>query len=304
MLFNKTCVLLLSVWVSTVISVQMTFVDNLKIENSVRQTETKATKSPPPKIENQVVENVNEPVVDIKEKREKLEIETSGKIEKGVYEAYRFYDSDVHVYVSGIGEKLAVSKGKEGLEKLSDMHMEHEVAKINLGMFDQAFEHGGMFLVNGDYQQPPMERYINVLYKKDGSIDIQKHGKEFAHSTLTNLQEVVNFVVGSTYSIVQDGKKNLENAEVFAHSDQRHPRSLFGQKKDGRYILAVIDGRNKNSRGVTATQSAEIMLNLGAVEAVNFDGGGSSTLIVDGEIRNTPSDKMQRRIGSALFVIH
>ena len=48
---------------------------------------------------------------------------------------------------------------------------------------------------------------------------------------------------------------------------------------------------------------AEFMLQFGAVQAINFDGGGSSALVVDGEIENSPSDGQERAVGSALALL-
>ncbi len=218
------------------------------------------------------------------------------------FKMYRFYDSDVYVYTTGTNETLTVSMGSSKREKLKDMKMANETAKINLGMFGEGFQHAGMYLLNGKYIQQPSDKYINLHVYKDGRVDIMNYDRrKLGLSTIKKLQQETNFVVGTTYSLVQDGVKNLENAFSFSNSTERHPRSLFGQLKDGRYVLVAVDGRRSKSLGVNASRSADIMLKLGAVEAVNLDGGGSSSLIVGGKIKNKPSDS--RSIGSALFVV-
>ncbi len=88
----------------------------------------------------------------------------------------------------------------------------------------------------------------------------------------------------------------------------RHPRTAAGVSADGRtLILAVVDGRQKGySVGVTLPELADLMIELGAANAVNLDGGGSSSFIyhsTDGaEITNRPSDGHWRPVGNHLGV--
>ncbi|MDH5803800.1 MAG: phosphodiester glycosidase family protein [Gemmatimonadota bacterium] len=80
-----------------------------------------------------------------------------------------------------------------------------------------------------------------------------------------------------------------------------HPRTAAGVTEDGELILVVVDGRQPESRGVDLEELADIMLGLGAVEAMNLDGGGSSMLIVNGELVNLPAGNVdQREVMSAL----
>ena len=81
------------------------------------------------------------------------------------------------------------------------------------------------------------------------------------------------------------------------------PRTAIGQKQDGAIILLVIDGRGVGSLGATLKETQEIMYKLGAVNAINLDGGKSTTLYYDGEVRNTPSNSMgERAIPTAIIV--
>lgn len=92
----------------------------------------------------------------------------------------------------------------------------------------------------------------------------------------------------------------------------RHPRTAVGTTARGEVLVLVVDGRNANSRGVTTHELARLMLGLGAVQALNLDGGGSSTLWVRGQgeqgIVNHPSDNRrwdgggERRVANALLV--
>ncbi|MEU6040162.1 phosphodiester glycosidase family protein [Actinomadura sp. NPDC047616] len=89
------------------------------------------------------------------------------------------------------------------------------------------------------------------------------------------------------------------------------PRTAAGISRDGRRMyLMVVDGRSERSGGVTLAELARLMWQAGADDAVNLDGGGSSTLVVRGPrgraatVRNAPSDGSERPVanGIGLFV--
>ncbi|WP_148629475.1 SH3 domain-containing protein [Bacillus sp. E214] len=219
------------------------------------------------------------------------------------YKNVRYYNTNIHIYTSNPNANLTVSKGKPNvLEPLSSIKLPNELAKINLGFFNSKMEHGGLFMVNGQVTSNHNPKYVIMEYKKTGKIDIRSIA-----TPLINLQELEDmkennyFAVGTSYSLVQNGKINLAHSEYFSHSKSRNPRTLFGQTKDGRFIMAVTDGRINGSSGLTASQSADVMMKLGAVEAVNLDGGGSSTLYINGNLINKLGES-PRKIGSALFI--
>ncbi len=81
------------------------------------------------------------------------------------------------------------------------------------------------------------------------------------------------------------------------------PRTLIGQRVDGAIILLVIDGRGVSSLGATLKEAQEVIYKLGAVNAMNLDGGKSTTMYYDGDIINTPSNSMgERSIPTAIIV--
>ena len=65
-----------------------------------------------------------------------------------------------------------------------------------------------------------------------------------------------------------------------------NPRTGIGQCADGSVLLLVLDGRSINTLGATMQDVADIMLEYGAVNAGNLDGGSSSVMVYDGEIIN------------------
>lgn len=113
-------------------------------------------------------------------------------------------------------------------------------------------------------------------------------------------------VIGGGPLLLEDGKVCVRSGEEHIAGDiarGRSPRTAVGLKKDGTMLVLVVDGRNGNSAGVTLQEMALYLLRLGARDAVNFDGGGSSVMVVDGKIKNVPSDGSERRvsIGAGLF---
>ena len=89
---------------------------------------------------------------------------------------------------------------------------------------------------------------------------------------------------------------------------EMHPRTAIGIDRDtGQVLMLVVDGRQSFSRGYTMVELANLMTTLGAEDALNLDGGGSSTLLAldpNGVlgVRNSPSDGFERHVANGLEV--
>jgi large repetitive protein len=84
---------------------------------------------------------------------------------------------------------------------------------------------------------------------------------------------------------------------------ERHPRSAIGWNEDYLFLVTV-DGRHKGvSEGMTLVEFGAYLVELGCTEAINLDGGGSSTLWFEGEVRNRPCDGYEREIANAIVVM-
>ena len=85
----------------------------------------------------------------------------------------------------------------------------------------------------------------------------------------------------------------------------RHPRTLAGVKSDGTVLLVTVDGRRPGwSAGVTLPEAAGVMRSLGARNALNLDGGGSTGMVVLGELVSRPSDPSgERAVSDGIFVL-
>lgn len=85
--------------------------------------------------------------------------------------------------------------------------------------------------------------------------------------------------------------------------ETRHPRTAVAKLKDGKFLMITVDGRSESSGGIGLQDLAEYLLSLGATDAMNLDGGGSTTMFVDGKVVNHPSDKEgERKVSDALLV--
>ena len=104
--------------------------------------------------------------------------------------------------------------------------------------------------------------------------------------------------VGGYPMLLRDG-----NAVSVCDACARQPRTAVGVTANGRILLVVVDGRSRRSAGVTLGQLRGILRDLGAVTAMNLDGGGSSEMVVDGEVVNHPSDGHERHITNAILVL-
>ena len=112
--------------------------------------------------------------------------------------------------------------------------------------------------------------------------------------------------VGAGPCLVKDGQIYLTTMGEEFGSDVaggRAPRTAIGVNKEGKALLVVVDGRRRTSTGFSLLELAQFMLDLGAVDAMNLDGGGSSEMIVGDQIVNQPSDGRERRIGAGIAVV-
>jgi len=79
---------------------------------------------------------------------------------------------------------------------------------------------------------------------------------------------------------------NGEPVEALGDGSGLNPRTAIGQREDGAMLLLTIDGRQSNSLGASLTDVRDVMLEYGAVNAANLDGGSSTNMIYNGEVIN------------------
>jgi len=113
--------------------------------------------------------------------------------------------------------------------------------------------------------------------------------------------------IGGGPVLVQNNKVQISNNEErkFAGNaiNDRHPRTAIGYTNDNKLIILVAEGRSETASGLTLTQEAKILVDLGCEEALNLDGGGSTCMLVNGKQTNKPSDKEGERPVPSVFLI-
>ena len=84
---------------------------------------------------------------------------------------------------------------------------------------------------------------------------------------------------------------------------QRNPRTFAGTDAQGRTLLVTVDGRQVGQLGLSIPETAAVAKSLGMVEAINLDGGGSTSMVIDGALVNSPSDATgERPVGDVIVI--
>ena len=108
--------------------------------------------------------------------------------------------------------------------------------------------------------------------------------------------------------LVQDGtprkiRSSPDDPYEYSSMLEQHPRTAFGWNPQW-FFLVQVDGRQRDlSVGMTLDELSKFLAGLGCEEAINLDGGGSSSLWFDGRIRSSPCDGYDRAIANSLLVL-
>lgn len=112
-------------------------------------------------------------------------------------------------------------------------------------------------------------------------------------------------IMATNVPIVLNGAQFPFGTQSFYTVD-RHPRTLVGTTADNKALFVVVDGRSSIAAGMTFVETAATLIALGATNAVNMDGGGSSTMwdreLTGNGVSNVPSDGYQRSVVNAIAV--
>jgi hypothetical protein len=113
--------------------------------------------------------------------------------------------------------------------------------------------------------------------------------------------------IGGGPMLIHDGKIRITSREeqmYYGAENEKAPRTAMGYTADNRLIILVIQGRSPGqSDGATLLQTATLMKNLGCLKALNFDGGGSSCMLINGKETIHPSDDGGQRPIPFVFVV-
>ncbi|WP_248762212.1 phosphodiester glycosidase family protein [Pseudarthrobacter sp. SSS035] len=111
---------------------------------------------------------------------------------------------------------------------------------------------------------------------------------------------------GMEVTAQRDGMVHQTNPGMFyGWAHKRNPRTIAGTDAAGRVVLVTADGRQTDSLGLSLQESAQVAKSLGLTDAINLDGGGSTTMVAKGAVVNTPSNtgSVERAVGDAIVVL-
>jgi exopolysaccharide biosynthesis protein len=161
----------------------------------------------------------------------------------------------------------------------------------------------GIAVTDGELFSRPHPRHGAFVVSEDGAVRILPPPIDPARLSKAR------HVVGGFQLLLSDGR-DVSRASI--HVRGRHPRTAVGVSRDGRRVwLLVVDGRQRGfSEGVSLRELARMMASLGAYDALNLDGGGSTTLVMrrgsDAYVVNSPIHEhvpgRLRVVGSSLCV--
>jgi hypothetical protein len=126
-------------------------------------------------------------------------------------------------------------------------------------------------------------------------------------ATYPSLRGARTAISGGPILVREGRRQRIQTADSdeyeFSSMTERHPRSAIGWNENY-FFLVQVDGRQRNlSMGMTLSELAAFLLEIGCQEAINLDGGGSATLWYDGRVRNRPCDGYERAVANSLVVV-
>ena len=220
--------------------------------------------------------------------------------------------------IKNSGRKAIFALGAEDKELITTSNFgirDTAIAAINGNFFD--VKNGGsvdFVKVNGkvintnrlDKNGERAKHQQAAVVIDNGKIAVKKwDGSADWETTLSELNIMLNGPL-LTYNNVN------ELLDTTSFTRLRHPRTCLGVKPNGKIILLTVDGRNENSAGMSLHELTKLMKWIGCSTVINFDGGGSTTLWVngmpDGGVINYPTDNKkwdhegQRKVANVILV--
>ena len=188
--------------------------------------------------------------------------------------------------------------------------------KITATTSDTATENDAILAINGDFYGARERGYVvrnGVLYRDtpsnadvlciytDGRMEIVDPQEKSAQELLDNgAWQVFSFGPG----LLEDGEILVDTNDEVGMAMASNPRTAIGMIEPNHYIFVVSDGRTSDNEGLSLYELADFMKNLGVATAYNLDGGGSSTMVYQGEIINTPSGGRHSRERSVSDIVY
>jgi exopolysaccharide biosynthesis protein len=220
-------------------------------------------------------------------------------IDKDGYKGYMLIVTNPKRVFLGSSSKL----GQYG-DKIAQISANYNaLGGINAGGFSDANGQGkggtptGLVIENGyiKYMDKSLSKFNIIGFNRDNILVIGQFRKDEINNL--NLRDAIDFHP----FLVLNGKP----VKMYGNGGWgTGPRTAIGQKADGTVIMVVIDGRQLSSVGASMKQLQEIMIENGAVNAANLDGGASSVLYFKDKIINNPSSPHGDRYLPSAFLIN
>lgn len=166
---------------------------------------------------------------------------------------------------------------------------------------EMAEANDAILAINGDNYGSQESGYVirnGVIYREDaGENDVlciftDGSMKVYSPDEYT-AEELLEMGVWQAFSfgpaLVEDGEVSVTSEDEVGKAMASNPRTAIGIIDELHYLIVVSDGRTSESEGLSLKELAEFMESLGATTAYNLDGGGSSTMVFEGEVINNPT---------------
>ena len=184
---------------------------------------------------------------------------------------------------------------------------------------DMAEDVNAILAINGDYYGARQSGYVireGVLYRstaaknaedlviyRDGSFAIIQESEINAEALLADgAWNVLNFGP----SLLENGEITVSQTDEVGRAMASNPRTAIAIIDEGHYLFVVSDGRTDKSEGLTLYELATFLKTLGATTAYNLDGGGSSTMVFNGNLINNPttggSKTKERSVSDIVYI--
>ena len=222
---------------------------------------------------------------------------------------YRAYDSNIYV------ADVEVTDGTSILSAFANNTYGRNITDTTS---DMAEENNAVLAINGDYYGARQSGYVirnGVVYRSQGSngedMVISKDGSlsfisESDTTTDSLLQKQAWQVLSFGPVLVENGQVAVSENDEVGMAMASNPRTAIGTVAKNHYFFVVSDGRTSESAGLSLYELANFMKSLGATNVYNLDGGGSSTMVFQGEVVNNPTtngNKISERAVSDILYI-
>lgn len=237
-----------------------------------------------------------------------------------------YWKSDIYIYTSS-DEKIPVERYNVQLNNNGDLTiLTRKWGEVSFGLpdskspFYKTFTQVTEMVVVEDKVVEIRENLPPVEIPSDGYVVVAANSKKDLLLNKFKVGDGIKLEIGTSpdyeniSTAITGGAIILRDGKIvssFSHdSPGKNPRTALGYSKDGKTIYMVaVDGRQQRSIGMTLTELAEFMKEIGAHGAVNLDGGGSTALALRKpgtrtiEVTGYPSDGMARRVANAFGII-